>query len=314
MPEATVKQEGQFEERIPDSYKGSRLDAVLAKMFPDFSRARLQKWIQSGDISIDGNVMRPRDLVLGGEHVLFNIVLQDEVDIQAEAIDLNIVFEDEHIVVIDKPAGLVVHPGAGNPAGTLANALLHHDATLRTVPRAGIVHRLDKDTSGLLMVAKTLSSHANLVEQLQQRNVTRKYIALVHGEIISGASIDEPISRHPVDRKRMAVRATGKAAITHYRVQKKYVGYTLLDVKLETGRTHQIRVHMAHIRFPLVGDPVYGKKMNPGKNEKLMTIASFPRQALHAASLSIIHPHTQQELEWSAPLPNDMQQLLAQLE
>ena len=307
-------QQLQFAEQIPDSFKGTRLDAVLAKMFPDFSRARLQKWIQSGEITIDGKVMRPRDLVAGGEQVLFDVAFQDEVYIQAEAIELNVVYEDEYILVIDKPAGLVVHPGAGNPAGTLANALLHYDATLRAVPRVGIVHRLDKDTSGLLMVAKQLSSHANLVEQLQQRSVTRKYVALVHGEVISGGTIDEPIARHPVDRKRMAVKATGKTAITHYRVEKKYAGYTLLDVNLETGRTHQIRVHMAHLHFPIVGDPVYGRKMNPGNNATLIAIANFPRQALHAASLSVIHPHTQQKLEWSAPLPEDFLQLLAQIE
>lgn len=308
------KQELQFVEQIPESFKGSRLDAVLAKMFPDYSRARLQKWIQSGDILIDGNIMRPKDLVVGDEQVLFNVVLHDEVDIQAEAIDLDIVFEDEYILVVNKPPGLVVHPGAGNPAGTLANALLHHDATLRAVPRVGIVHRLDKDTSGLMMVAKQLSSHANLVEQLQERSVSRQYLALVHGEVISGATIDEPIGRHPVDRKRMAVKATGKPAITHYRVNKKYAGYTLLNVKLETGRTHQIRVHMSHLRFPVVGDPVYGRKMNPGKNSKLIAIANFPRQALHAASLSIVHPHTLKPLEWTVPLPDDFSLLLDQLE
>ena len=295
---------------IPDSCKGLRLDNALVQLFPDYSRARLQKWIKNGDISVDGKSLRPRDIILGGEKVTLQAESIDEVRMKAQAIDLNIVFEDPSIMVINKPVGLITHPGAGNPAGTLANALLHHDPSLRAIPRVGIVHRLDKDTSGLLVVAKKLQSHKYLVEQLQQRTVSRKYIAFVHGEMISGGLIDEPIGRHPVNRKRMAVKPTGKRAATYYRIQKKYKGYTLLEVILGTGRTHQIRVHMSHIRFPIVGDPVYGKKMNPGNNATFIAVANFPRQALHATSISFIHPQTKAQVTYSAALPKDFQELL----
>ena len=300
---------------ISDEYGGLRLDNALVKLFPDYSRARIQKWIKNGDATVNGKNMRPKDVVTGGENVLIDVQLTDEVSFDPEAIALDIVFEDDELIVINKPAGLIVHPGAGNPTGTMANALLHHLPEILAVPRVGIVHRLDKDTTGLLVVAKDLKSHAHLVEQLQRRTVSRKYIALVYGELISGGTVDEPIGRHSVDRKRMAVKPSmGRPAITHYRIRKKFNGFTLLDVKLETGRTHQIRVHMAHIKYPIVGDRVYGRKMNAGKNSTLLKLSNFSRQALHAAELSFIHPKKQSEITFSAPLPEDFQELIEILE
>ncbi len=300
---------------IPDKFSGLRLDNALAKLFPDYSRARLQKWIKNGDATVNGKYMRSKDVVAGGEEVLLNIELQDEVELEPEDIPLEIIYEDESLMVVNKPAGLIVHPGAGNPSGTMANALLHHIPEIRSVPRVGIVHRLDKETTGLLVVAKNLKVHTHLVEQLQQRTVSRKYIALVSGELISGGTVDEPIGRHSVDRKKMAIKPSmGRPAITHYRIRKKYKGFTLLDVKLETGRTHQIRVHMSHIKFPIVGDLVYGRKMNAGKNSTLQLLSSFPRQALHAAELSFVHPKKQSEVTFSAPLPADFQELVDILE
>ena len=295
---------------IPTSYKGLRLDNALVKLFPDYSRARLQKWIRAGEVSIDGKTLRPKDIVSGGEKIHLCAAMIDENELEPEAIALEVAFEDDQILVVNKPPGMVVHPGAGNYSGTLANALLNHDAELQAIPRVGIVHRLDKDTSGLLVVAKNLESHANLVEQLQQRAVSRKYICLVYGEVIAGGTIDAAIGRHPVDRKRMAVISGGKIAVTHYRVQKRFNFCTLLDVELETGRTHQIRVHMTHINYPIVGDPVYGKKIKSTNNKNLIVLSKFPRQALHAASLSFIHPKSKTKCQWSAPLPDDFQLLL----
>ena len=299
---------------IPSYFRGSRLDSALAKLFPDFSRARLQKWIKNGDVSVDGKILRPKDVVSGGEKVKLKVELLEEVYLEPEAIELDIVYEDNSILVINKSAGLVVHPGAGNPSGTLANALLHYEPKLRVIPRVGIVHRLDKDTSGLLVVAKKLQSHNNLIEQLQQRTVSRKYIALVQGEIVAGGTVDAAIGRHPVDRKRMAVTSSGKPAITHYRIRQRYRGCTLLDVQLETGRTHQIRVHMAYLKFPLVGDPIYGCKIKTTKNSNADKLSKFPRQALHAASLALKHPDDERRCEWSVPLPEDFQQLLSSIE
>lgn len=300
---------------IPDEYGGLRLDNALVKLFPDYSRARIQKWIKNGDVIVNGKNMRPKDVVSGGEEVLLNAELLEETELEPENIYLDIIFEDESIIVINKPAGLIIHPGAGNPSGTMANALLHHVPEIRSVPRVGIVHRLDKDTTGLLVVAKDLKTHAHLVDQLQQRTVSRKYIALVYGEMISGGTVDEPIGRHSVDRKRMAVKPSmGRPAVTHYRVRKKYNGFTLLDVKLETGRTHQIRVHMSYIKFPIIGDLVYGRKMNAGENSTLLKLSNFSRQALHAAELSFTHPKKQSEITFSAPLPEDFQELIEILE
>ena len=300
---------------IPDKYKGLRLDNALAKLYPNYSRARMQKWIKSGAITVDGNIPRAKDTMIGGEKVEIKVILQDEVLLEPEAIELNIVHEDNEIIVVNKPSGLVVHPGAGNSNGTLANALLHHFPEIRVVPRVGIVHRLDKDTTGLLVVAKDIKTHTDLVEQLQQRTVSRNYIALVHGEFISGGTINDPIGRHSVDRKKMTVKPTqGREAITHYRIRKKFTGFTLLDVRLETGRTHQIRVHMSHHKHPIVGDKVYGRKMNPGKNKALNVVASFPRQALHASQLSFIHPNTKEQVSFEAPIPNDFLTLIDALE
>ena len=300
---------------IPDKYKGLRLDNALVKMYPNYSRARLQKWIKSGAITVDGNIPRAKDTMIGGEEVEIKVILQDEVLLEPEVIELNIVHEDDEIIVVNKPSGLVVHPGAGNSNGTLANALLHHFPKIRVVPRVGIVHRLDKDTTGLLVVAKDIKTHTNLVEQLQQRTVSRNYIALVHGEFISGGTINDPIGRHSVDRKKMTVKpAEGREAITHYRIRKKFTGFTLLDVRLETGRTHQIRVHMSHHKHPIVGDKVYGRKMNPGKNKVLNVVASFPRQALHAFQLSFIHPNAKEQVSFEAPIPNDFLTLIDALE
>ncbi len=296
---------------IPDSFKGLRLDNALVQLFPGYSRARMQKWIRNGDVLVDGNILRPKDMVTGGEQVKLEVQLCDEVYLEPQALDINIVYEDPFILVINKPHGFVVHPGAGNPSGTLANALLHYDPNLRAIPRVGIVHRLDKDTSGLMVVAKQLSSHSNLVEQLQQRTVKREYIALVHGEMITGGTVDAAIGRHPVDRKRMAVTSSGKSAVTYYRIRQRYQLCTLLDVKLETGRTHQIRVHMAHIRHPIIGDSTYGKKIKLATNPDELNIANFPRQALHATKLALKHPDNKKLCEWDAPLPDDFQMLLS---
>ena len=296
---------------IPDKYKGLRLDNALAKLYPNYSRARMQKWIKSGAITVDGNIPRAKDTMIGGEKVEIKVILQDEVLLEPEAIELNIVHEDNEIIVVNKPSGLVVHPGAGNSNGTLANALLHHFPEIRVVPRVGIVHRLDKDTTGLLVVAKDIKTHTNLVEQLQQRIVSRNYIALVHGEFISGGTINDPIGRHSVDRKKMSARSTqGREAVTHYRIRKNFTGFTLLDVRLETGRTHQIRVHMSHHKHPIIGDKVYGRKMNPGKNKALNVVASFPRQALHASQLSFIHPNSKEQVSFEATIPNDFLTLI----
>ena len=300
---------------IPEDYSGLRLDHALAKMYPDYSRARLQKWIKNGDIKINGKVLRPKDAIQGGESIEIQAIFEDEVMLEPENIPLNIIHEDEQIIVVNKPTGFVVHPGAGNTDGTMANALLHHYPDIRVVPRVGIVHRLDKDTTGLLVVAKDNKTHTNLVEQLQQRTVSRKYVALVHGEFISGGKYVDPIGRHSVDRKKMAVKPSiGREAITHYRIRKKFTGFTLLDVSLETGRTHQIRVHMAYHKHPIIGDRIYGRKMNSGKNELLSLLAAFPRQALHAEQLSFTHPNTQEEVSFNAPIPDDFQELINALD
>ena len=304
----------EFSVIIPASFRGLRLDNALSNMFPEYSRTRLQKWIRNGSVTVDGKSFRTRDIVFGGELVRLRIEMTDECQLKAEAIELDVIFEDRTILVVNKPAGLVVHPGAGNPSGTLANALLYHDPELAAIPRAGIVHRLDKDTSGLLVVAKHLQSHSSLVEQLQQRIMRRNYVALVYGKVVSGGTVSEPIGRHPVDRKKMAVIASGKKAVTHFRVRKRYGLCTLLDVQLETGRTHQIRVHMAHSKYPVVGDQVYGKRLKPTERAGHELITSFPRQALHASYLEILHPDKAKKYQWSAPLPSDFRQLLDSLD
>lgn len=299
--------------RIPFDLTGARLDQAMSILFPDFSRSRLQEWIRSGAAVVDGATLPAKHRVSGGEEIVLKAEADRRTEIEPEAIPLTVAHEDGAILVVDKPAGLVVHPAAGHWGGTLQNALLSHDPNLATIPRCGIVHRLDKDTSGLLMIARTLEAHNSLVGQLQMRTVHREYLALVQGAMIGGGTLDEPIGRHPTDRKRFAVNRNGKTAITHYRVEERFTNHTLIRVKLETGRTHQIRVHMTHIHHPLVGDPVYGGRLRlpPGATENLAaTLRHFNRQALHAASLGVMHPETGEYLEWTSPLPADFSELL----
>lgn len=298
---------------IPDSMAGLRLDQALSKLFPDYSRARLQQWIKHGEILVNNNTCKPRYKIVGGEAVTIQAELIEEVEWQAEPIQLAILYEDKDIIVINKPAGLVVHPGAGNPAGTLVNALLHHAPELEQLPRAGIVHRIDKETSGLLVVAKTLAAHTHLVAAMQVHEITREYEAVVIGVMTAGATINEPIARHPKQRTKMAVVHNGKRAITHYRVIKRFAAHTHISVQLETGRTHQIRVHMAHIQHPIVGDPLYAGRLQipTGASIELAnTLRQFKRQALHAKRLSLVHPITKEPMSWEANTPEDIQQLL----
>lgn len=288
---------------IEPEFAGLRLDQTLAQLFPDYSRERLKGWVLAGQCQVDGNTMRPKDKVSGGERVVISATIEAAVAWEAEDLPLNIVYEDEDLIVIDKNAGVVVHPAAGNRAGTLVNALLNHDPNLINIPRAGIVHRLDKDTSGLLVVARNLPAHTSLINQLQARTVSRIYETVVHGLFLAGGTIDEPIGRHPRERKKMAVVADGKPAVTHYRVLKKFPKHTHIQVQLETGRTHQIRVHMTHLRHPIVGDQTYAPRIQH----------KFPRQALHAKSLSLIHPRTGLDIGWESPIPEDMQNLIKDL-
>lgn len=298
---------------IPEEFAGQRLDQALAKMFPEYSRSRLKSWLLGGAITVDGLTPRPRDPVLGGERVHMRVEPDCDVDADPEPIALNVVFEDEALIVINKPAGLVVHPGAGNPRGTLMNGLLHHAPALQKLPRAGIVHRLDKDTSGLLLIGKTLTAHTALVRLLADREISRHYLAVCNGVLTGGGKIDEPMGRHPVDRKRMSVRADGKAAITHYTVLQRFAAHTYISVVLETGRTHQIRVHFAHRRHALLGDPVYGGRLAlpSGASERLIdTLRRFRRQALHATRLRFVHPDQGETLDFEVPPPDDFVQLL----
>jgi len=303
--------------RIPAEAAGRRLDQALAQLFPDYSRSRLTAWIRSGDVLVDGAVVPPRHIVDGGETVTVRAQATQEVPLAPEIIALDIRYEDAEVLVINKPVGLVVHPGAGQSGGTLQNALLHHDAKLAEIPRAGIVHRLDKDTSGLMVVARTLRAHAALVEQLQARDVHRQYEAIVYGAMIAGGSVDAPIGRHPRERVKQAVvdGPTGKAAVTHYRVRERFRAHTVIECRLETGRTHQIRVHMAHIRHPLVGDAVYGGlKLPKGATPELVEVMrAFKRQALHAEQLEFAHPKTGKPVKVSAERPADMERLVKAL-
>jgi 23S rRNA pseudouridine1911/1915/1917 synthase len=298
---------------IPESAAGRRFDAVLAELFPEFSRSRLAEWIKSGDALLDGRAVRPRDPVRGGETVALSVVLEPQTGAVAEDIPLAILYEDESVFVLDKPAGLVVHPGAGNPAGTLVNALLHRDPGLGVLPRAGIVHRLDKDTSGAMVVARTLPAHTALVAQLSAREVHRQYLAVVVGALVSGGSANAAIDRHPRDRLRMAVREDGKEAVTHFRLRERFRAHTALECRLETGRTHQIRVHMAHLKHPILGDPLYGGplKLPKGASPELVDVLrGFKRQALHAEVLEFAHPLSGEPVRCTAPVPDDMQALL----
>ena len=301
---------------IPEERAGQRLDQALAALLPDYSRSRLKGWIESGEIRVDGAIRRPRDKVSGGESVSLDAILDEATVAEPQAMALERAHEDGHLWVVNKPAGLVVHPGAGNPDRTLQNALLALDPQLAVLPRAGIVHRLDKDTSGLLIVARSLPAHTALVRMLEERAIHREYEAVCRGVMTAGGTVDAPIDRHPVDRVRMAVREGGRAAVSHYRVIKRFRAHTHLRVQLETGRTHQIRVHLSHIGFPLVGDRVYGGRLAlpKGATEDLRAaLRAFPRQALHAARLRFEHPVTGQPVECAAPLPSDLRDLLAAL-
>ncbi|MBA6417223.1 23S rRNA pseudouridine(1911/1915/1917) synthase RluD [Colwellia sp. 6M3] len=300
----------QHRDTVPESCLGKRFDQTLAEMFPDYSRSRLKEWILAGHVTVDDVVVDvPREKMFGGELIAINTEVEAEVRFKAQDLPLNIVYEDDDILVINKPAGFVVHPGAGNPDGTVLNALLHHCPQLDVVPRAGIVHRLDKDTTGLMVVAKTIAAQTNLVESLQAREITREYEAIASGIMTAGGLVDEPIGRHATKRTHMAVTFSGRPSVTHYRVMEKFRLHTRLRLRLETGRTHQIRVHMAHITHPLVGDPVYGGRPRPPKNaseELREMLRQFKRQALHAAMLSLYHPISGVQMTWHADVPDDM--------
>ena len=301
---------------VPDSAAGRRFDAVLAELFPEFSRSRLSEWIKSGDALLDGETARPRDTLRGGETVQVQVVLETQTHAAPQDIPLNVLYEDDQVLVIDKPAGLVVHPGAGNPDGTLVNALLFRDPNLAAVPRAGVVHRLDKDTSGVMVVARTLQAQTALVEQLSARDVHRQYLAVVVGALVSGGTADAPIDRHPRDRLKMAVRDDGRDAVTHYRLRERFRAHTALECRLETGRTHQIRVHMAHLKSPIIGDPLYGGalKLPKGATDTLVAeLRGFKRQALHAETLEFLHPVSGEPVRASAPVPEDLQRLMSAL-
>ncbi len=306
----------QFVSKVPPDMDGQRLDQVVANLYPQYSRSQLQKWIKGGFVRVDDKTLKPKDRLIGGEVIIINAVLEPQTEFDAEEIPLNIIYEDDSIIILNKPAGLVVHPAAGNWSGTLVNALLHYSPALEMLPRAGIVHRLDKDTTGLMVVAKTLEAHTALVAALQARDVSREYLALVHANVVAGATIEANIGRHPVDRKRQAVTDGGKEAITHYRVEERFAHHTLLRVALETGRTHQIRVHLSWKHMPIVGDQVYGgrPRIPAGMTEtERSAIQHFPRQALHATRLGLIHPATGEALHWEVPVPEDMAELLATL-
>jgi len=301
---------------IPQDLDQTRLDLALSKLLPEYSRARIQTWIKTGWVTIDGEVFRPKDKVRTDQTVKISATSENLNSSKPQPIALTAIYEDEDIIVINKPAGLVTHPGAGNIDGTLLNALLYHYPELAKLPRAGIIHRLDKDTSGLMVVTRNLLAHNKLTQDLQNREIKREYEAIVHGNMISGGTIEANIGRHPVKRTHMAVKETGKPAITHYRIIKHFLSYTHIRVMLETGRTHQIRVHLAHIGYPIVGDPIYNKitniseKLNPILRERLKL---FKRQALHSRHLELTHPRTNKLMSWQAPLPKDMTELLKAL-
>lgn len=308
-----------LEAQVEEQHEGERLDYIAADVFAGYSRSRLQRWIKSGDLTVDGEVLKAKDKPYAGQQLRLDVELPAEVqEDKPQAMVLDIVYEDEHILIINKPAGLVVHPAAGNQDGTLLNGLLHHCPELAEVERAGIVHRLDKDTTGLMMVAKTMSAYTDLVEQLQQRSVLREYLALVHGVVTAGASVDAMIGRHPNNRQKQAVvNDGGKDAVTHYRVEQRFRIHSLLRCQLETGRTHQIRVHMAHIRFPIIGDRLYGgrpKLPKAAAPELVDALQQFNRQALHAHRLGLQHPATGEYCEWQSELPDDMAKLVQLLQ
>ena len=302
---------------VPEALSGNRLDQVAASVFPDYSRGRLQTWIKDGALQVNDTPWRSKDKVHGGDKLSLDAELVAEEAHEAEPSELNIVYEDEDVIVLNKPTNTVVHPAVGNRTGTLLNGLLHHCPQLKEIPRAGIVHRLDKDTTGLMVVAKNLLSHRILVKQLQKRDVEREYEAIVIGVMTAGGVVDLPLGRHPVQRQKRAVIEGGKESVTHYRVLSRFRAHTHIRVKLETGRTHQIRVHMSHIRYPLVGDPTYGGRLQIPKacsGELAKELKAFKRQALHARRLGFAHPRTGEPVSWEAPLPEDMTHLLKVLQ
>ena len=308
MPQITLSAEVQPEQM------GQRLDQTLAELFPEYSRSRLKTWIEADLVKLNDRITNiPREKVLGGERIEIIVEVEDETRFEAENIPLNIVYEDDDIIVINKPKDLVVHPGAGNPNGTVLNALLYHYPPISEVPRAGIVHRLDKDTTGPMVVAKTIPAQTKLVRDLQKRKITREYEAVASGIMTKGGTVDQPMARHATKRTLMAVHPIGKPAVTHYRIMENYRNYTRLRLRLETGRTHQIRVHMAHIAHPLLGDQTYGGRPRPPKNASedfMEVLRNFKRQALHAVMLRLAHPITGEMMEWYAPLPDDFVELL----
>ena len=308
MPQITLSAEVQPEQM------GQRLDQTLAELFPEYSRSRLKTWIEADLVKLNDRITNiPREKVLGGEKIEITVEVEDETRFEPENIPLNIVYEDDDIIVINKPKDLVVHPGAGNPNGTVLNALLYHYPPIAEVPRAGIVHRLDKDTTGLMVVAKTIPAQTKLVRDLQKRKITREYEAVASGIMTKGGTVDQPMARHATKRTLMAVHPMGKPAVTHYRIMENYRNYTRLRLRLETGRTHQIRVHMAHIAHPLLGDQTYGGRPRPPKNASedfMEVLRNFKRQALHAVMLRLAHPITGKMMEWYAPLPDDFVELL----
>jgi 23S rRNA pseudouridine1911/1915/1917 synthase len=301
---------------VPEALHGARLDQAAVVIFPDYSRSRLSAWIKSGRLTLNGETGRPKDKVAVGDQLALRPEAEPAVSWSAQAMPLAIVYEDDDVIVVNKPAGLVVHPAAGHADGTLVNALLAHEPYLDKLPRAGIVHRLDKDTSGIMFVARSERAHKSLVSQLSQRTVSRHYLAVCQGALTAGGMIDAPMSRHPTQRTKMAVVRDGKPAVTHYRIRQRFAHFTALDVQLETGRTHQIRVHMAYRKMPLLGDPLYGgrQRMPPGASTELATaLQGWKRQALHAYHLMFQHPATLQTVDFTVPIPEDLAQLLAVL-
>lgn len=303
------------ETRLETGHIGERIDQALATIWPQYSRSRLSEWIRAGRVTVDDRQVKPNQRVRGGERVVLDAVLEPHGDPHPEPIPLKVLYRDAAVLVVDKPAGMVVHPGSGNPDGTLVNALLHLDPDLETLPRAGLIHRLDKDTSGCLLIARRLESHTHLTRAMKRRDIHRAYQALVWGSVIAGGRVDAPVGRHPVDRRRQVVTERGKRAVTHYRIARRLAGGTLLDVTLETGRTHQIRVHMGHLGFPIVGDPVYGRRGAPaGLTEAQRRVwQSFPRQALHARRLEFSHPESGETVIADSALPADMVGLIGTL-